>query len=182
MTKPTTGRILRHITLWTPWIAYEFWGFYDKLDLFTPMLWAQTFYNCFSLIVSTYIAYGCALKFFGTAPSVKAFWSLSLTDKYRLLGNRYLIGIVSVILGYMSLSFWLDNHFFGIQYGEMVLHFKSRFAKLRELLAIALIYSYLKVHVFQSSQQLAIANWRAAIHEQTSNYLMTLFRKININP
>jgi hypothetical protein len=181
MTKPTTRRVLKHITLWTLWIGYEFWGFYERLPLFTPMLWAQSLYNCLSLIIATYIAYGCAIKFFITAPSVKEFWSLPSIDKYRMLGNGNLVGIGCVILGYMSLSFWLDEHFFGIQYGEMVLQFKSRFTKLRELLAITLIYSYLKVHVFQSKQQLDIANWRVKIYEDATSYIRTLLDKLNIS-
>ncbi len=181
MIKPRTRRILKHIVLWALWVAYEFLGFYDKLDQFTTIRWALSIYNCLSLIIATYIAYGYALKFFASNPSIKEFWSLPHTDKYKLLANRYLFGIGFVIVGYMGLSFWLDTEFFGIHYSEIVLQLKSRFTKLRELLGVALVYSYLKIHVFQANQQLDIANFRVRIYQDTTSYIKTLLDKLNIN-
>lgn len=180
MIKPKTGRILRHVTLWTLWIAYEFFGYYDRLDQFTPLLWAKVIYNCLSLIAATYIAYDYALKFFRSNPSIKEFWSLPPADKYKLLANRYLFGIGFVIVGYMGLSFWLDSEYFGIQDGEIVIQLKVRFSKLRELLGVALVYSYLKIHVFQANQQLDIANWRIKLYQDTTDYLKLLFEKLSL--
>lgn len=179
MIKPTAPSTLRHILFWSLWFAYEFWGHYDGMPKYTLMEWTYTIYNSVSLVAATYITYGCALRFFRSAPSFIEFWALPPAGKYRLLGNKYLLCIGAVILTYMALSIWLDREFFGWAGTEMVFQFKSRFTKLRDLVVPTVLYSALKVYVMQSNQQLEIANWRIKLYQDTTNYLKLLFEKIN---
>jgi hypothetical protein len=184
MIKPTTRRVLRHITAWTLYFAYEFLGYFDRLAHYTPIEWVETVFNCLSLMAVVYISLHCSRKFFDAAPSYRVFLDFSPADKQTLLTNKYLLRVLVVILAYMGLSFWLDNEFFGMGYKEIVLQLKMRSRKVLGFAAVGIIYGYHKVQKMDSrelKQRLEIANWRVRIYQDTTNYIRTLLDKLNVN-
>lgn len=181
MMKLKTWKILCHVIAWTVYFAWEFFGYFDRLNKYTLLGWYEVAYNCFSLIPATYICFALALKFWEKIPSYNEFLEFSATEKRRVLINTYLLGIVAVIGVYTALSFWLDNEFFGLGGRDIILQLKARANKLVSLAAIAVVYAYHVTHRRKANQKIEIANWRVKIYQNVTDYLKTLLEKINVN-
>jgi hypothetical protein len=182
MIKPRTRKVLLLMAVFTIWMAYEFLGFYDSITTFPTIVWIETIYNTLSLIVAAYLAFRFARRFFEKAPTYREFWGYSSSDRYRVLTNRYFLGLFGIILVYTGLSFLLDNLFFGEDYNHIIHQLKGRSGKVFVFVFIGAFYGYHISEMRKSNQEKNAANYRLKKYKQETDYMKKLIQEIEEIP
>jgi hypothetical protein len=177
MTKPMTRKVLQHSSAWTLWFAYNFMGFYGQMARFTPLQWCEITYNCLSLVLATYTIARFASRYFERLSYID-FLQLSLKDRSRHLTNIYLLGVLCVIVGYLGLSLWLDNDFFGMAYNEIALQIQKRSGRLFGYVLAGIFYGYHISEKKKLKRQLDAANFKLKNYRQEMYQMRNLVRRI----
>lgn len=172
-----TRKVLYHTSAWTLWFAYNFMGFYGRIYRFTPFQWCEITYNCLSLVLATYTIARFAGRYFDRLSYID-FLRLPLKDRFKHLANIYLLGVVFVIVGYLALSLWLDNDFFGKAYKEIAMQIQKRSDRLFGYVLAGVFYGYHLSEKKKMKRQLDAANFQLKNYRQEMYQIRNVVRKI----
>lgn len=133
-------RLYKHLAAWAAWYLL------NSLSLFqitlTSSQWAQLAYNYISLVLVFYAVAGFSYRYFSGISSVAMDKRSGISKACYLLFRWQVLGVVAVMVIYITCSIYLDNRFFGYQYESLQAHIDQRFIRQLSYVFAAGSWSY----------------------------------------